>query len=148
MADMKFAGNSDAYRKANALFGLDVDQLQKAKDLGFDFSKSSPLDMALVNRVLNLDETTDRILDKQSQRRLQEAKAAQLLGKESLAETAKYKLLLDLPAQITTAYALPGAIEAQGAANVAGIMAEAGAAIPDLVSYQRAPYAYTPIRYF
>jgi len=135
MADIKLAGNSDAYQKANALFGLDFDQLQRAKSLGFDFSKSSPLEAALANRLLNIDETTERLLNKQSERRLQEAKAAQELGKESLAETAKYQMMFNIPQGISQAFGN------QAMLNLLGARSATEALSTTLANYPRAQFA-------
>jgi hypothetical protein len=82
------------------------------------------------------------------ERMRQQLQLASEFDERRLKEAGKYKLLFDLPAQLTAAYAIPGAIEAQGGANVANIMTSAGATIPNLVSYQRGSYNYTPARYF
>jgi len=78
----------------------------------------------------------------------EQLKLASEFDKERMREAGKYKLLFDLPGQLTTAYTLPGAIEAQGAASIANIMSQAGTNIPNLVNFQRGSYSYTPARYF
>jgi hypothetical protein len=93
-----------------------------------------------------LTEMLDRFSDPARMR--QQLQLASEFDERRLKEAGKYKLLFDLPAQITAAYAIPGAIEAQGGVNVANIMTSAGATIPNLVDYQRGSYNYTPNRYF
>lgn len=78
----------------------------------------------------------------------QQLQLASEFDKERMREAGKYKLLFDLPEQLTRAYTIPGAIEAQGAANIASIMSQAGANIPNLVGFQRGNYSYTPAKYF
>jgi len=68
--------------------------------------------------------------------------------KERMKEAGKYKLLFDLPDRIIQAATLPGQLAAEGARGIASSMMEAGANIPQLVSYQRGSYSYTPTRYF
>jgi len=146
MANIPLAGQSDAYKKAGALlFGLDPTQLQQAKELGYDFSKTSLLESALAGRLLNLDDTMRRQLDEQSERRLREAKAAQELGKESLAETAKYQMLFDIPRYISQSFSNQAMLNVLGARNAAEAMSTTLASYP---RSQFASYPFQPQKYF
>lgn len=144
MANIPLAGQNDVYRKAGALFGLDLAQMQKAKDLGFDFSKTGPLEAALANRLLNIDETTERLLESQSERRLREAKAAQELGKESLAETAKYQMLFNVPQGISQAFGNQAMLNLLGARSATEALSTTLANYPraQFASYQFQPQSY------
>lgn len=151
MANIPLAGQTDVLAQAASRFGTDFEnRLAKAKAAGIDVSKIDPTVGFLLASV-DPDkqfEMTRRFLDDQEQRQMRQAEKAQQLGKESLSETTKYKMLFDLPRQLTAAYTIPAAIEAQGAANIANIMTNAGAYIPNLVGFQRGSYAYTPVNYF
>jgi len=144
MANIPLAGQSDAYKKAGALFGLDPAQLRQAKELGYDFSKTSPLESAIAGRLLNLDETMRRQLDEQSERRLREARAAQELGKESLAETAKYQMLFNIPQGISQAFGTQAMLNLLGARSATDALATTLANYPraQFASYQFQPQSY------
>lgn len=88
----------------------------------------------------------DRFSDPERMR--QQLELATAFDKERMKDAAKYKMLLDLPRQLTAAYTIPAAIEAEGAANVANIMTGAGANIANLANFQRGAYSYAPARYF
>lgn len=151
MANFPLAGQTDVLSKAATRFGTDFDErVARAKAAGIDVSKIDPTVGFLLASV-DPDkqfEITKRLLDEQEQRQMRQAEKAQQLGKQSLAETTKYKMLFDLPRQLTAAYTIPGAIEAQGAANIANIMAGGAANIPNLTNFQRGSYSYTPVSYF
>jgi len=144
MANIPLAGQSDAYKKAGALFGLDPAQLQQAKELGYDFSKTNLLESAIAGRLLNLDETMRRQLDEQSERRLREARAAQELGKESLAETAKYQMLFNIPQGISQAFGTQAMLNLLGARSATDALATTLANYPraQFASYQFQPQSY------
>ena len=144
MANFPLAGQSNAYQKAGALFGLDPAQLQQAKELGYDFSKTSPLESALTSRILNLDASIDQQLNQQSERRLREAKAAQELGKESLAETAKYQMLFNIPQSISQAFGNQAMLNLLGARNATEALSTTLANYPraQFASYQFQPQSY------
>lgn len=63
-------------------------------------------------------------------------------------EAGKYKMLFDLPNTLINAYAVPSQIQAQGAANIAQMMAQSAQNIPQLTNYQRGSFGFTPGRYF
>lgn len=144
MGNIPLAGQSGAYKKAGALFGLDPAQLQQAKELGYDFSKTTPLESAIAGRLLNLDETMRRQLDEQSERRLREARAAQELGKESLAETAKYQMLFNIPQGISQAFGTQAMLNLLGARSANEALSTTLASYPraQFASYQFQPQSY------
>lgn len=72
---------------------------------------------------------------------------AQKLGKESLGEAAKYKMLMNLPSQMMTALTLPGTLAAEGANRVATTIAEGMRAMPGPVVTARNP-TYQPTQYY
>jgi len=76
------------------------------------------------------------------------AEQAQKLGKESAREAFKYEMLGRLPETIANAAYAPGIIAAQGAGNIANIMAQGAQNIPSLTRFDRGSYSYTPTRYF
>lgn len=101
-----------------------------------DSVKRSLLDATVINNLVGLQYSPEA---RQAERErlaeveesfLRRAKAQQELGKESLAETAKYKMLLGIPETIGRAASLPGAIYAQGGQNIASIIADATRSIP------------------
>ncbi len=63
-------------------------------------------------------------------------------------EAGKYKMLFDLPNTLINAYAVPSQIQAQGAANIAQMMAQGAQNIPNLTNFQRGSFNFTPGRYF
>lgn len=107
---------------------------------------------ALLNRRMGSSdlETLGGLIERFSdpKRMEQQLKLASEFDKERMKEAGKYKMLLDLPRQLTAAYTIPAAIEAQGATNIANIMTNSAANIPNLVNFQRGSYGYTPVNYF
>jgi hypothetical protein len=63
-------------------------------------------------------------------------------------EAGKYKMLFDLPNTLINAYSVPSQIQAQGAANIAQMMAQGAQNIPNLTNFQRGSFNFTPGRYF
>ena len=67
--------------------------------------------------------------------------------KERMRAAAPYKLMFDLPGQITQAFTLPGQLAMEGANRVAGTVMEGVRALPGpQVIARQAPF--TPISYF
>ena len=79
---------------------------------------------------------------------MRRAEQAQKLGKESAREAFKYEMLGRLPETIANAAYAPGIIAAQGAGNIANMMAQGAQNIPSLTRFDRGSYRYTPTRYF
>jgi hypothetical protein len=70
------------------------------------------------------------------------------LDKDRMREAGKYKALFDLPNTLINAYSVPSRIQAQGAADIAQMMSQGAANIPNLTNYQRGSFSFSPNRYF
>jgi len=70
------------------------------------------------------------------------------LDKDRMREAGKYKALFDLPNTLINAYSVPSRIQAQGAADIAQMMSQGAANIPNLTNYQRGSFNFSPNRYF
>jgi hypothetical protein len=63
-------------------------------------------------------------------------------------EAGKWKAMFDLPNTLINAYSVPSRIQAQGAADIAQLMSQGAANIPNLTNYQRGSFNFSPNRYF
>jgi hypothetical protein len=70
------------------------------------------------------------------------------LDKDRMREAGKYKAMFDLPNTLINAYSVPSRIQAQGAADIAQMMSQGAANIPNLTNYQRGSFNFSPNRYF
>ena len=77
----------------------------------------------------------------------EQLKAKAEFDREQMRAAAPYKLMFDLPNQITQAFTLPGQLAMEGANRVAGTVMEGVRALPGpQVIARQAPF--TPISYF
>lgn len=104
--------------------------------------------MALGKAFRPSPEEQQAVISAIGEQRLKEAKQAQELGKESAREAFKYEMLGRLPDTIMAGAIGPQLIASEGARGIANSMMVAGQQIPDLVTYQRSNFGYTPTRYF
>jgi hypothetical protein len=87
----------------------------------------------------------ERQMDPEARKQLLSEKLA--FDREQMKEAGKYKMLFDLPGQITRAFSAPGALAMEGANRIAATTLEGVARLPQPQVIGR-PYAYTPVNYF
>jgi hypothetical protein len=122
----QLAGQTDTLQKAASLFGGEDEDLagyaKKLKEAGIEDPSTLLLIRDLQNR--NMREIP-QLLDRQSKLRLEEARQAQKLGKESLAYTSMMNQINNLPGTIASAF---------GGAGERQLTQELYGKIPEVVS--------------
>lgn len=125
-------------------FRSDIEQLKglgpedRAFALNQMYQKSDPFsDLLAAALKNNTTERTRELVNIQKE-----------LDKDRMREAGKYKALFDLPNALISAYSVPSRIQAQGAADIAQMMSQGAANIPNLTNYQRGSFNFSPNRYF
>jgi len=148
MPDTSLAAQTDVLGRATNLFGTGpASALQRAKEAGIDVSKIDPT-IGFLAGLVDPDKQYQLVqdyLDKEEKRKQREADYRQKLGKESLAETAKYQMLFNIPDTISQSFGNIAAMQTLGTRNATEALATA------LASYPRAGFnvsTYQPQSYF
>lgn len=133
MANLPLAGQTDTFARASNLFGDSfADRINRAKAAGIDVSKIDPTIGFLAASVDpgNQYQLMQAYLGEEEKRKQREAEYRQKLGKESLAETAKYQMLFNIPQTISQSFGNIAAMQALGARNATEALATTLASYP------------------
>ena len=146
MGDFALAGKyADAFKKPvgfdPAVFGGTSPQIGIAPGSSSQPTTPKTLEEALANM---LAQRTPEAEAKARREQLQDLLAFQ---GEQMKKAAPYKLMFDIPGQITQAFALPGAIAMVGANRVANTVMRGVEALPGPIVVPRQAQ-YTPNSYF
>ena len=146
MGDFALAGKyADAFKKPvgfdPAVFGGASPQIGIAPGSSSQPTTPKTLEEALAGM---LAQRTPEAEAKARREQLQDLLAFQ---GEQMKKAAPYKLMFDLPGQITQAFALPGTIAMEGANRVANTVMEGVRALPAPQVVARSAQ-YTPMSYF